>query len=913
MKKFLKFLMFPVLLFSAMQFSSCNSLHIHDLEYKYNEETHWEECKICHKKIGETEHSIDATDRCLICDYHDPVIKTNGSKTLTGLTKHGKTKNVLSLDENIIFIENNVFTGSECSKLYITPEFVGFRDCAFENSKITKKEDIVDPDEKFVDWILYDGVYYRDDHFLNNECMIKDGENTKYYKTFREAVESDGPNETTITLLKKEITLDGNPLIINRKITLEVMPGILETGQICKINGNNSKFLIQPSGYLRIPNDVSYLADTYLILGIKEEVSGPDEREKVYTSGSLIYTNCQTEPTGRLPLNVVYVDDSSNEYKANISKQTTGGSGSLAETPNYAYGVFKFNKDFTQIKGLTDFGETCTSLTICRPMTEDSHPGGWIIGPRAFTRKGYIDIPIPILPDPRVQLWKQKGSYANLIIGDGITAIGSQAFANYVDSIISPTVRLQIAALISPIHDLKISNEVKTIGNGAFTECVYLDRVSIGDNLESQLTEIFDNAFSNCILLKTVDFSNCLKLNLIKYKAFWGCVELEEVFLPFYKCWTVNGYSYLPEELLPENAATLFRSTHAGDDWHHDGNVENTKFAWCNKSDIKGGVFNKVHYCSSFPDESAYNDEATIFVFKDAGLNVNLWENKTINKSINIIAYDEDTEPDTDITFGETNISKNKYLKVSKKIRATNRILIRSENSEHSFKNIGGFAREIGKDAGHEPPSGANVGYAVNDSQPANYQANYMFATINGKNYRCYGLFNFNINDNIANTEGGGNGLSNLGKQASKIWMSKILLSDSYKSQIGDKSFQYYKGGLEEIEIDDSYEFIRNWAFEGCTNLKRVKLGSNVTWLGDRVFRNCSQLEKVEFVNNTKLNAIYKEVFDGCNNLKSLDLGNNVNGWTVDGRAISSSDLSDTGKAANLLSKVYNKKVLFRK
>jgi len=898
--------MFPALLVSAMQFSSCNGnkLHIHNYEWKHNEETHWQECSVCHKKIGETEHQIDMTDRCIICDYHDPIVKTNGSATITGLTKHGQKKSDIYVDKSKLYISSRAFSGSDCTKVHITDDFIGFDDDAFDDSHITSKEHIVDPDEQFVDWFYWDGAYYRDDHIKLNECMIRNGEETKYYPTLRDAIEDPGNNDVTITLLQDSITLDGKPYYVNHKITLEALKGT------CTIEGaSNSPFYIQSSAFLRVPKGINYTSDTHLVMGKIDEKHGDYGSEHVYTSGSLIFSNYQyteTPPT----LSVDYVDDSKEHVKhfnARVSKQSTGSG--LSQVPNYAYGVFKMSTDLKEIKGLTDFGEQCTSLCVCNPIDDDNYQS-FNIGKAAFTIKGFINIPIPLLPDPHVNLWRQKGIYTNLEIGEGINEIGMQAFANYIASDLSIELRTQIAYLLSPITNLKISNDVKIIHNGAFTECISLDSVIVGSDGGSQLEKIRDNAFSNCLLLKSANFANCRKLKTIEWKAFWGSSELETVDLPSPTTgWrTQDGFSYLPEDMTPQKTAKYLRTTHAGKTFYHDLNYDEVKFAWANKSDtdLKGN-FNKVHYCKDFPSENDYKDEATIFVFDEAG-DVQLWSDKTISKSVNIVVYNE--ESTKNITIGNTTISKNKYLKISKKINIAqgSSILLLNDNDETNFKNMSGFAKEV---ASRTETVDGIVNYAIKDG--GIIQANHSYATIKNKTYCAYGLFNFKHTEGSKLViDGGGNGLSNLGKLASMVQISKLSFSGDYTTEIGEKSFQYYSGNLEKIEIDDSIGFIRNWAFEECKHLKEVKIGKNVEWLGERSFRNCKELEKVEFVDNTVLNAIYKQSFDGCSALKSVVLSTGIStGWKIDGTQ-TSVDLSDPAKAAELLSKTYKDKILKR-
>ena len=66
---------------------------------------------------------------------------------------------------------------------------------------------------------------------------------------------------------------------------------------------------------------------------------------------------------------------------------------------------------------------------------------------------------------------------------------------------------------------------------------------------------------------------------------------------------------------------------------------------------------------------------------------------------------------------------------------------------------------------------------------------------------------------------------------------------------------------LASITVPGSVKTIENNAFDGCTNLRSVKLGDGVEEIGQWVFSYCSSLRKVTFpgsVVSIADNAFYK-------------------------------------------------------
>ncbi len=98
---------------------------------------------------------------------------------------------------------------------------------------------------------------------------------------------------------------------------------------------------------------------------------------------------------------------------------------------------------------------------------------------------------------------------------------------------------------------------------------------------------------------------------------------------------------------------------------------------------------------------------------------------------------------------------------------------------------------------------------------------------------------------------------------------------------------------LREIDIPDSVQQIGisngdrqllandgtpfHWGvFEGCTDLTRVTIGSNVTTMGERTFIFCASLESVTFRGVSQLTEIGLGAFAFCTSLEQIEIPQNV-------------------------------------
>ena len=106
--------------------------------------------------------------------------------------------------------------------------------------------------------------------------------------------------------------------------------------------------------------------------------------------------------------------------------------------------------------------------------------------------------------------YDNRGSIKKIVIGDGVTGIGSYAFYG-----------------CSKAESVEIPGSVKKIANKAFAYCNALTSLTVpGDGLE----EIGEYAFENCNVLVSVSLPESVRT--ISDGAFFSCAALESVNLP---------------------------------------------------------------------------------------------------------------------------------------------------------------------------------------------------------------------------------------------------------------------------------------------------------------------------------------------------------------------------------------------
>ena len=139
---------------------------------------------------------------------------------------------------------------------------------------------------------------------------------------------------------------------------------------------------------------------------------------------------------------------------------------------------------------------------------------------------------------------------------------------------------------------------------------------------------------------------------------------------------------------------------------------------------------------------------------------------------------------------------------------------------------------------------------------------------------------------------------------------SVIFSQNSQLINIGNSAFSYCSD-LTSIMIPDSVTSIGRSAFDGCSNLTKIVIPDSVSSIGDYAFSNCSKLTNITLGEN--VTYIGNGAFSRCDSV----IFKNPENWYVvvqadvvasSGTPVSSENLSDPAKAAELLTQTYRGK-----
>ena len=485
------------------------------------------------------------------------------------------------------------------------------------------------------------------------------------------------------------------------------------------------------------------------------------------------------------------------------------------------------------------------------------------------------------------ELVKYTGTDKDLLIQDGITKIGEEAFKDCLT-----------------LENIELSDSVETIGKSAFAGCSNLSKVTL-----NKVKVIDDFAFKNCesiwemeinTSLKTMGkgaFSGCSKIHFTGNK-YWidpttGMLANNAI---LYCCplhCTVYGYNTVPKHVRKivayayDGCDDLLKIT-LGENVQY---IEPYAFYGCPKlSSIHVDKFNKYYEaidyilykkgkkCLVLYPAGRYYEEFTVpsrvtEISSGAFLNCSNLKKVTINstnitsmgekafencKSLTDVVFKKDFKSITEQTFsncnGNLNITLGDY-----KIKVEGNVLTRYSGSENKLacsfpiKSIGAYA------------------FADNKSLTEITIPDYITSIESNAFNGCSALSNIMVD--VSNT----NFKSCDGVLYSKDGSTLI----SYPSAKSGKTYQIPEGvkiisdgafsgciQLEKISLPESVALIGENAFSGCTSLVDINIPENVSAIGKEAFMGCSLIKEIAIPEN--VTDIGENVFEGCTELKQI-------------------------------------------
>ncbi len=462
------------------------------------------------------------------------------------------------------------------------------------------------------------------------------------------------------------------------------------------------------------------------------------------------------------------------------------------------------------------------------------------------------------------QPWSNNSSQIRkVIIGDGVTSIGSCAFWNC--GVLSAEISTSVTTIgnsafrASSIISATIPSGVKTIGDSAFRECQNLSSVTVSKGVET----IGQNAFRACTSLTSIALPD--SIGEVGAAAFFQCTALTSAtFAPgskqvkmgdnmFTKCYYLMSVS-LPKNIdcigegmfqnclmlagieIPQGAESIGASAFASCSGFTTVLIPDSvttigiaAFSNCPLTDIY-----------FFGTEAQWNSISKIGDTASAVLKATIHYN-----------YTPPTSPDPD--DGDDNDNNNGDNPGN------------GDNPENGDNSGNGDNPENGDNSG----SGGNSGNGDNPENGGNSgsgESQTPFAkgetfTISKVTYKIT-----KVGEEVEMTTSK--------STAAKVSINTVTGTDGVKykvTSIGSKAMQNNKK-MTRLTIGTNVKTIGANAFSGCTKLTTVAFGKNVATIGASAFKGCTALKKTLTLPDS-VKTIGASAFSGCNKITAVTIG----------------------------------------
>lgn len=378
------------------------------------------------------------------------------------------------------------------------------------------------------------------------------------------------------------------------------------------------------------------------------------------------------------------------------------------------------------------------------------------------------------------------------------------------------------------------NSSLKSIKNRAFYKCMNLENLMLPEGI----TDIGEMAFGNCDALQTINLPNSLVT--LENGVFFACPKLERVSvgdgLKRIEQATFYGCDNLTEITFSENSQLEYIGTWA--------------FMDCTK--LRSFLLPKgVKELGEAPFEGCINIET--FRFSDALTEMSMG---MFSNWVNLKSF----------TFG-----------MNPKIKSI------PINAFGGCKNLESFV---------VPNSVETIGeQAFVGSGLKNISFSNTLLRIGGGAFEdCCNLTSVNIPNSVVSVEGYafygcrgltsvviGNGVTSIGSSTFEDCcnLTSLTIGNAVTS-IGSSAFEDCYN-LTSVNIPNSVVSVEDFAFSGCRGLTSVNISNSVVSIGKYAFSSCNGLTSVTIPNS--VTSIGKSAFSECNNLKTFNMGNGLTEW----------------------------------
>ena len=776
-------------------------------------------------------------------------------------------------------------------------------------------------------------------NFTGNYSLV-DG--NKYYYKVRAYATVDGKKVYSPYGSSMGITLLESPVITNIEqistSSCAITWNIVENATSYKLyrseeeNGIYNLIKTIADTYTTNNNLVSNKRYYYKVKAVMEE--NGSKHEGAYSSGYSIYISDMNAPkmldpqqTGDDSILINYEKTTgANGYEIWRSAQNDQNFSILSEQTELSYedtGLVNLRNYYYKVRAYKMVNDeriySAFSNIIHTGLTQTGSKDNlqWnIIGSKViFSGEGTIDT-----------TFRNNTNITEVEIGDGITAIASQAFCG-----------------CNNLLSVQMSNSVKSVGAEAFGNCSELENISLSNSItsienylfygDSKLTKITlpnevvsigQYAFNGCSSLSSILFSN--KLETIGAYAFQNDTSLNNIILPD-GVKSLGNYAFdnctsLVKVSVPATVTSISEYTFSGIGAKTVGPIGGDydyQYGWTRK--VPNYAFSRMtnlvevsftgsirnignyvcYYCSSLKKAVIGDSVETIgdCAFRYANLLATVEFGKFV-ETIGNYAFQGSTKlnnvilPDSVKSLGGyafadctalSNITFGNGLEIINSNAFQNDTKLNNVVLPEGLTTVGNYAFNNCTDLVKitVPKSVVNMyeysfdGIGAKTAGPIGGDYDYQYSW-----NRTLPDYAFSRITSLTDITIGG-GIRTIGANTCYYCseLQTVVLEKGVES-IGSNAFRYATN-LTTITMNDGLETIGDYAFQGAAKLNNVVIPNGVTTIGDYAFNGCISLSKITVPGSVK--TIYEYTFSGTAIISAGPMGENYGyqyGWTRD-------------------------------